>query len=310
MIAGGGRMRFCRGVNLPPYSFIPLLCAVTYVVAALMVKRAGSLGVGVWRIGFLANLTMFVLYLPFGIQAGAFSFEAAGGSFWQPAVTGLLFLGGQLLMFLALQQGDVSVITPVMGTKVLMVALLSLLLRAGTVPWRWWLGAVLSAIAVALLHAGETRDSRTKVGRAVLLTTLSALSYSLSDIFVQKWAGGWGAGRFFFWMFLFSAAYSFTFIPFFRAPLRAIERRAWGWTAGGVVVLGINNVAFAKAIALTGSATLANILYSVRGLVSVAFVWAIGHWFANEERHLPPRVFRARLAGAAVMLAAILVVLL
>ncbi|MEJ1973580.1 MAG: hypothetical protein WDM96_14305 [Lacunisphaera sp.] len=52
-----------------------------------------------------------------------------------------------------------------------------------------------------------------------------------------------------------------------------------------------------------------NILYSLRGLFSVALIWAVGHWFANEEQHLAPRVFRIRLGGAVLMLAAIVLVL-
>ena len=39
-------------------------------------------------------------------------------------------------------------------------------------------------------------------------------------------------------------------------------------------------------------------------------VWLVGHWFANEEQKLGPRVLRSRLAGAVLMLAAISLVVL
>jgi hypothetical protein len=55
---------------------------------------------------------------------------------------------------------------------------------------------------------------------------------------------------------------------------------------------------------------LANIIYSVRGLFSVVVVWAVGHWFTNDEKHLGARVLRLRLTGAALMVAAIALVLL
>ena len=49
-----------------------------------------------------------------------------GGSalaqFYQPVLVGLLFVVAQLFTFLALQKGDVSVVTPVLGSKVLLVA--------------------------------------------------------------------------------------------------------------------------------------------------------------------------------------------
>ncbi len=295
-------------MSLTFFQIIPLACAFVYVVAALMLKRASALGVGAWRIGFLANWAMFLLFLPWGLAQPALN-DPVWLDYLHPALNGLLFLAGQIFIFLALQSGDVSVTTPVMGAKVLMVALLGLLLHTGAISLRWWLGAALSTAAVALLHFGEPHASRARVGRTVLLAGLSALAFSLSDVLLQKWAGAWGGGHYLVWMFFFAAVGNFAFVPFFRAPLWAMDRRAWGWTGAGALLLGANNVGFGLAIALGAPAAQANIIYSVRGLASVALVWAIGHWFANEEKHLGPRVFRARLAGAALMLAAIILVL-
>lgn len=294
---------------LSPAVLIPLACAFTYVVAALMLKRASAFGVGVWRIGFLANWAMFFIFLPWGLLHHDSGTVAGPLAYWPPALNALFFLGGQMFMFLALQNGDVSVTTPVMGTKVLLVALLSVWLHAGSVSWQWWLGAAMSASAVALLHWGEPHAARTRVGRTVLLASLSALSYSLCDVLVQKWSVGLGGTRYLTLMFLFNALYTFAFVPFFRQPLWSLDRLAWRWTLGGVLVLAVNNATFAVAIALWHAATLTNIIYSARGLVSVGLVWAIGHWFANEEKHLSPQVLRVRLGGAAAMLAAIVVVL-
>lgn len=287
---------------------IPLACAFLYVVAAMMLKRASALGVGVWRITFLANWAMGLVFLPWwALQAGPSGHDWF--DYWQPAANALLFLSGQIFIFLALQEGDVSVTTPVMGSKVLMVALLSHVLRAGEVPWQWWTGAGLSTTAVILLHFGEPHAQRARVGRTVLLATMSALSFSLCDVVLQKWVGEWGAARYLPPMFLFSAIYSLAFIPLFRAPLWALDRRAWSWAGGGAVMLAINNAGIALSIGLWREATSVNIMFSFRGLLSVALVWAIGHWFANEERHMESRVLRARLAGAACMLAAIILVL-
>ncbi len=294
-------------LNLP--QIVPLVCAILYVLAALMLKRASALGVGAWRIGFLANWSMFLLFLPWGLSQPALN-NPELIDYLHPALNGLLFLIGQTFIFLALQSGDVSVTTPVMGTKVLLVALLGLLLRTGNISLRWWIGAGLSTAAVALLHFGEPHTSRAKVGRTVLLAGLAAFAFSLSDVLLQKWPAAWGGGRYLTWMFLFSALGSFALVPLFRAPLWAMDRRAWAWTGGGALLLGANNVGFGLAIALGGAATQANIIYSVRGLISVVLVWAIGHWFANEEKHLTSRVFRARLAGAALMLSAIVLVLI
>ena len=76
---------------------------------------------------------------------------AAGGNpwqwqwFWQPLAAACLFIAGQTLTFLALERGDVSIATPVLGSKTIYVAWFSSLLgarlpwlgaRVLTLPWR------------------------------------------------------------------------------------------------------------------------------------------------------------------------------
>lgn len=272
-----------------------------------MLKRASELGVDVWRISFVANVALFLVFLPWWLMQPASTH--GWQDYWQPACSALLFLGGQIFIFFALREGDVSVTTPVMGAKVLMVALLSHLLSAGEVPWQWWAGATLSTAAVALLHFGENPLRRVHVGRTVALAGLSALSFSLCDVLLQKWVVAWGSGSYLPPMFLFSALYTFVFVPLFRAPLRTLDRRAWFWVGGGAAILAATNAGIALAIAGWRTATIINIIYSIRGLVSVGLVWAIGHWFSSAEQHISPRVLRARLVGAMCMLGAIVLVL-
>ncbi|MFZ5496280.1 MAG: EamA/RhaT family transporter [Verrucomicrobiota bacterium] len=287
---------------------IPLACAFTYVVAALMFKRAAELGVGVWRTTFVANWTIALVFLPYWLLAGRP--VAAPALYWQPAVTAAFFLLGQASIFLALKHGDVTVTTPVMGSKVVMVALFTVSLRAGEMPLRWWIGAGLSAAAVLLLHVGEGRGAHRRLGLTVLLAWLSASSYGLGDVFIQKWAPAWGFAAFGPAMFGWAALYSLALIPAFSAPLRAMDGRAWRWVGAGSALMAVNNAGIVLAIGVWGGATAVNIVYSARGLVSIAAVWVIGHWFHSQEQHLAPAVLRARLVGAVLMLAAIVMVLI
>lgn len=295
-------------MTFPAHLLIPLACAFVYVVAALTIKRAGDFGVGVWRTSFVANWAMFLVFVP-----GWFVAEAVGrplGDYWQPALTALCFLGGQVFIFLALSRGDVSITTPVMGSKVILVALFSSLLRVGDVPLKWWIGAALSAAAVVLLHAGERHGARRHVGATVALATLSAGSYGLGDVLMQKWVPGWGAASFFPPMFLLVGLYSFAFVPFFSAPMRELSREAWRWVGLGALLMAVNNAGIVLTLGLWGGATAVNIVYSVRGLLSVVLVWTLGHWFSSTEQHLDGRVLRFRLVGAALMVAAIALVLI
>lgn len=294
-------------MSFPVHLLIPLLCALVYVLGALTMKRAAEVGVGVWRTSFVANWVVFLVFLPLWWAMDGRIRPWA--DYWQPAVSALLFLGGQVLTFMAITKGDVSVTTPVMGSKVILVALCSSLLRVGDVPLQWWIGAGLSAAAIVLLHAGERQGTRRNVGLTVVLAGLSAASYSLSDVLIQKWVPAWGVGSYLPPMFLLMGLYSFVFVPFFHAPLRALSAQAWRWVGLGALLMGVNNAGIVLTLGLWGDATAVNIVYSVRGLVSVVLVWAIGHWFASSEQHLSPRVFRFRLAGAALMVAAIVLVL-
>lgn len=295
-------------MDFPLHLLIPLACALGYVVAALMLKRSAELGVGVWRTSFLANWVMCLVFVP-----AWFLFEGRAhtpAAYWQPAVTGLCYLGGQVCLFLALSRGDVSVTTPVMGAKVILVALFSSLLRVGEVPLAWWVGAGLSTAAVGLLHAGERHGARRHVGRTVLLALASAASFGLGDVLMQKWVPAWGAASFFPPMFLLVGLYSFAFVPFFSAPLRALDAVAGRWVGAGSVLMALTNAGIVLTLGIWGGATAVNIVFSARGLFSVVLVWAVGHWFASREQHLAPRVLRHRFAGAALMIAAIVLALL
>ncbi len=294
-------------MGFPLHLLIPAVCALVYVLAALALRRAALLGVGVWRTSFVANWMMAAVFLPWWFWRQGTWHPA--GEYWRPALTALTFLGGQVFIFLALQDGEVSVTTPVMGTKVLLVALFSRMLHAGDVPWLWWVGAALSPVAVVLLQAGEPHGRRRHVARTIVLTVLSACSYALTDVLLQKWVPVWGSGSYLPPMFLLTALYSFAFVPFFHGPLRKLDGEAWRWVAIGALLLAVNNAGIVLAIALWGGATAVNIVYSARGLVSVALVWAAGHRLAAAEARPEPRVLRFRLAGAALMLAAIALVL-
>jgi len=293
-------------MNFNASLLVPLVCALIYVIGALTVKRATAFGVGVWRTSFLSNVALAGLFVPVWFLYGGEIHPLA--DYWQPAVTALCFFGGQALTFLALSRGDVSVTTPVMGTKVILVALFSSLLRVGEVPLQWWIGAALSTAAIGLLHLGGEARHR-HVGPTVILALCSATSFSLGDVLLQKWVPGWGWGNYFPPMALIIGLLSCLLVPFFSAPLTALPAAAWRWVAPGALLMAVNNAGVVVAIVLVGSATVVNIIYSVRGLFSVLLVWLIGHWFSNDEKHLGGRVLRLRFIGAGLMVVAIVLVL-
>ena len=85
---------------------------------------------------------------------------------------------------------------------------------------------------------------------------------------------------------------------------------ATGWVAGGAACFALQGLMFVSSIAIYRQATVANVLYSSRGLWSVVAVWGIGHWFANREQHHGARILVWRFVGAILLMAALLMVLL
>ena len=291
-------------MHFPLHLFLPLASSVVYVGAVLLLKRASAYSVGVWRTAFVSNVTMGVVFAPMWLLGGA---GRPAADLWQPVTAGILFLLGQIFTFKALQSGDVSVATPVLGLKVVLVAFCSVLLLPEPVPFKWWVAAGLSTLAIALLNRADRRPHR-KVGRTVVEAALAAACFATTDVLTQKWAPGWGVGRFLPLMFTTVALLSAGFMPFFNAQLRAVPRAAWPWLLGGSVALAAQAANMAITLGVFGDATAVNIVYAARGLWSVLAVWWVGHWFRNEEQKLGAAVLRSRLIGAGLMLAAIALV--
>src|SRR5688572_25946688 len=108
-------MPLSSSVEFPAHLLLPLASSVVYVAAALSLKRASEHGAGVWRSTFVMNLAVALCFAVLLLDGRA---GPGPRPWWQPVMIGLLFMGGQALTMIALSRGDVSVATPVMGTKV------------------------------------------------------------------------------------------------------------------------------------------------------------------------------------------------
>lgn len=308
---------------------LPLASGFVYVAAALLLKRATELGVDVWRTVRVCNgltAVFFAALWPLGGEIPAIT------QFWQPALVALLFVMGQLLTLMALRVGDVSVATPVMGLKIIFVALLTAWLIGERITPVLWIASLLATSAIGMLHfTGPAKHHH--VGRTVLLAGLAGAAYAFFDVLVQKWSPAWGTGRFLPVMMGLAALYS---LPFGwggraknqergepvdwsigrsgqakgerKAAVRERGQTGTGWMFAGAACLGLQALMLVSSIAIYSHAAVANVLYSSRGLWSVVAVWCFGHWFGNQERNLGGRVLGWRFAGAMMLLAALVIV--
>ena len=282
-----------------PYGLM-LVAAVIYAVGALLVKRASDLGVGVWRTAFVANITAALIFQPLLFFGGTIHPEL----WWQPVVAACCFVGGQWLTYMSLQYGDVSVATPVLGIKIILVAVLVTTWSGQALSGSLWLAALLATAGIALLNKQSGKVAHHHVLGTVATAGLAAVAYATFDVLAQQWAPRWGIGRFLPITLGLAALLSLGFIPRFKEPLSALPRTTWLWLLAGTLTIGSQSMVFVTSVSYWGHAAPLNVLYSSRGLWTVVLVWLVGHWVQSREQQRGRQVLGWRLAGAALMLSA------
>lgn len=286
------------------YYIIPLANAVLYTLGTMCLKRSTNDGVGPWRTTFFCNFALFLVAQPFWFFGEPLE---SWTQLLMPFLISVTFFSGQLLGFLAIHKGDVSLVTPLMGTKPVFVALLVSVLLAETLTVSVWLGAVLSAVAIVLMR-GQSPAEKRRVLPSIVLGLLCSLCYAMNDVLTQRFGAVLGFEKLVASTYSFCMLWSLSLFPLFKSPISLISRQAWGWLAGGSGLMAAQALAMAYVLSVYGRATAVNVLYSSRGIWSVVLVWFIGHWFSNRERALGTGVMGRRLAGSMLLLVAIIVV--
>ncbi|MGC4007083.1 MAG: DMT family transporter [Pirellulales bacterium] len=283
------------------FLLLPLLSSVVYVVGAMALKLGARYRVNFWYATYLTNMAFAVCALPlwWGTSPDPLDWSLV----WQPLTTGLCGMAGQVLTIVALQRGDVSIATPVLGLKVLFVALFTTLLSGSVLGPTLWGAALLSSLGIALLQF-RTGVHHHHVLRTIAHSGASAVCYALHDALVFLWKPNWNDWFLpitYTWLAVCSGA------MWFRASrvTPAVPREARGPIRLGAFLIGAQGLLLIFTIAAFGEPTRVNLVYNARGMWSVLAVWAIGHWFDNDERGLDRATLLRRLCGALLMLAAI-----
>ncbi len=294
------------GLALGPLFWFPLLAAILFALGALFLKRSAHWQIDVWRTTFVSNLSSAVAFLPLLAFGGS---VPSWSALWQPLTVGFLFVLGQVTTMLALTKGEVSVATPVLGLKIVLVAVFSRLLIARPLPANIWIASLIATGGVMLLNVTRRKQGRGGVLLSVACALAAAAAFGLFDVCVQMWSPQWAVGIFLPLVFALAALLSLAFVPLFNAPLRQIPRASWPWLSAGCALIALQSLGIVCTVAVWGNAAAANIVYSTRGLWGVLLVWLIGPLLAVHDHSLRGRVIWFRLAGALLLLVAILLLL-
>ena len=277
------------------------IAALGYSVAALFTKRALANGVGILRFAFIMNWA-FVLVFSFILLSHE------GTTPWEqlayPALTGLLFFLGQVFTLAAIRFGDVSLQTPIMGTKAVFAVLIAVWLGTEAVSIPMALAALISMLGVAFL--GFSGDGVERVGRTLSLALMSSLFFAGSDTMVGYYAGDFGVPMFLFLAMLVNALLSCLLVPFFSDPIKQVPVAAWPWIIAACLLMAGQALLLNYTLGRFQNVAAINVIYSTRGLWSVVLgALALRYFAQSSEAPAPRRIFILRMTGALLMCVAI-----
>lgn len=288
---------------MPFYLLLPLFAAILYALGSIAIKRALGEGVRAGQTFFLSNVILGLVFLPLlGVGFGAIDWSQVG----KPIAMGTTFFVGNWLTFAAIRRGDVSLVTPLMGTKVVFVAL-GVALFTGSLPSpALMLAAVLTTLGIFVMGMADIRG-----GSHLLLTIATALAsaacFGLNDVLVNHWAADFGELPF---LALGSATVAIWSLlawlcqgrpPFFPKGPGAI----WAWA--GTSIVAVQALVLGIALAYFNDATGVNVVYASRGLWVIALVVVFGRFFGNSEHRDRGRGFLWRVAGTLLLTVAIVI---
>ncbi|MFC5457985.1 EamA family transporter [Prosthecobacter fluviatilis] len=291
-------------MNLPWYLLFPLGSAIGYAIASLLLKKALVEGAHPMACFHINNWTSTLAFFPLVF----FETQPVSWDLWYvPVGLGVLFFTGGWFTFIAMQRGDVSLVTPVLGSKVVFVALGASLFIAGSMKPLMWVAAIITTGGIFLMSATDFKTPKgARLAGPVVMALISAALYAFADVFLQKWAPTFGPKTF---LALMSGTtgvlslLSMTLLPK-RPPIP--WNRATQWSLGGSALIAAQSMTLGLSLAYFNDAVGVNVVYATRGMWSLAVVAVLGPLLGNRERHESGKAYGIRVVAALLMMAGVI----
>lgn len=274
---------------------MPFCSSLLVIVGLLVLKRAQARGVSTWTVIIVVCCASAAIFPALTMLGGEMQ---PASLLWQPASIGILFVAGQVFMFLAVKLGDVSIAAPVLGVKVLIVPALGTLLIGENPESRIWLAAAVAMLGIGFVQMTDASVERSGVLAAIVFALLGALSMTLFDLLIQRWAPAWGAGYFLPIAFACAALFSLAFVPLADRPMEVVRSGGVTLLLVGALLMAIQAIGMTFTLAQFGDATRVNIVYSLRGIWGVTLTWLLASQSHAAGEHPSSRTMLMRLTGA------------
>lgn len=288
--------------QFPTYLLLPFFAALIFATSSLCFKRAFVEGVSPARSLVQTNVALGLIFLPF-FQFDSHRFVPAMMG-W-PMLAGTLFFVGQCCNFAALRFGDVSLVTPIMGSKVVLVALCSRWVFDFPLTRAHWVAAGLTSLGVFVLGATDLRKGR-RLSLSLATALGSSMCFALVDTVIQRGSRDFGSFNSLSVLFATLAVLSAALWPWLGRGQPPAPIKARGWLIAATGLTAAQGLLITLSIGIWQDATGVNVVYSLRGVWGVALIGMVGPWFGNTERHeAGTRILGVRFIGAGLILLAV-----
>ena len=199
-------------------------------------------------------------------------------------------------------------VTPVMGSKSVFVALFLFILNLSPTPLgpATWLAAILAAIAVALIGWPRQGAKPSIMGLGFALAT--AAGFGLVDAMVPYFSHRSDPFNVLFSMFATVGLLSFLLVPFSQGKFLAFRGRADRWMWASCLPMGGQAVLMSFAIGFFRVPTEANVFYSCRGLWAILLVAWLGKRMGLHESNTQKTTQIRRIIGAICLLGGLILI--
>jgi drug/metabolite transporter (DMT)-like permease len=289
--------------SVPIYLLLPLGAAIIYALGSIAIKRALKEGVSMDQSFHLTNFVMGILFLPlFAIEKTPVNWA----EIYKPLIMGIAFFAGTWLTFLGIKRGDVSLVTPIMGTKVVFVAIGVVLLTGKEISPALWIAAVLTPLGIFVTGLTDLKKGK-HLFFTVLVTLASAAFFGLCDVLVNWWAGDFGAVSFLAVGTLLVALLSLVMWLFQGQPTLRMPKSGAGWAWSAALFIGLQAMLIGLSLSFFDDATGINVVYASRALWVIVLVVVFGTFLGNTEHRDNGKGFLWRVIGTVILTAAIII---
>jgi len=271
---------------------------------------------GALQATFLIQILAALCSVPFIIALH----QAPPTAAWLPVLVAVaLGLGGYVVLMLAFTREDVSVVGPILGLKVIFLAVLESLLHRTIITPGVALGALVSMVGITFISQRDRWSLQTRdlLRPGVVLMAVAAFAYAVCDLFIKQAITNWNGNSLGVTLYitcfmgvgsLLALAGQACWSTADRVQWSRIRPVLWPLLISGATVLGTQYALF-TAFGLSTSVTFTNIVYNIRGLLIVGLTAFLVLGRGSTVERAGWRAYTFRATGAVLTLVAIVLVM-